>query len=456
MLIACKCSNLIAVTTSPFEKGEKFVSSLENGSTQGSLHGLNFGELQKRQKASRVHSECFEFMRQAIGPLSDLAVTVNQTDLIYEVPIESWSLHYCINCNTITHAKHTSDTGYLINSSLLTNNEEINSLKSSKSFSTTFGILMIDHQLTTSSDAGSGGTMKDNSHPQNVNFSNSKAKQNRIKNLTQHLNGRLQKEILETDERIRRYTEQQFALLKSFREKAEQEYQILVSLVNQVPEQLKVIDAIDNLATTTPQTSPTPTTPNSVATGGADGAIDNTQSLFTFKQQQQQVPSLDTPPATPDSTPMSVGNSPTFRQQTSVFGGASGRTAASTNFAGGTLDSDCLFELEGMENYPVSISNAMSDVEETEDAEDALGELDSAMQIPRSHARKPPSLSIAKSLPISIAAATQGRFNMEDFVDEILEDSNVDIAASIKALAKSVHGDTVFGDLPRPRFSTQI
>jgi len=33
----------------------------------------------------------------------------------------------------------------------------------------------------------------------------------------------------------------------------------------------------------------------------------------------------------------------------------------------------------------------------------------------------------------------------------------VDIAASIKALAKSVHGDAdVFGDLPRPRFSTQI
>lgn len=32
-----------------------------------------------------------------------------------------------------------------------------------------------------------------------------------------------------------------------------------------------------------------------------------------------------------------------------------------------------------------------------------------------------------------------------------------DIAASIKALAKSVHGDAnVFGDLPRPRFSTQI
>jgi hypothetical protein len=31
-----------------------------------------------------------------------------------------------------------------------------------------------------------------------------------------------------------------------------------------------------------------------------------------------------------------------------------------------------------------------------------------------------------------------------------------DIAASIKALAKSVHGDTVFGELPRPRFSTHL
>lgn len=36
-------------------------------------------------------------------------------------------------------------------------------------------------------------------------------------------------------------------------------------------------------------------------------------------------------------------------------------------------------------------------------------------------------------------------------------DDNVDIAASIKALAKSVHrSDEVFGDLPRPRLRTKI
>lgn len=35
-------------------------------------------------------------------------------------------------------------------------------------------------------------------------------------------------------------------------------------------------------------------------------------------------------------------------------------------------------------------------------------------------------------------------------------DNTVDIAASIKALAKSVHGEAVFGDLPRPRLRSQI
>lgn len=35
-------------------------------------------------------------------------------------------------------------------------------------------------------------------------------------------------------------------------------------------------------------------------------------------------------------------------------------------------------------------------------------------------------------------------------------DDNVDIAASIKALAKSIHGEAIFGDLPRPRIGTQI
>lgn len=88
-------------------------------------------------------------------------------------------------------------------------------------------------------------------------------------------------------------------------------------------------------------------------------------------------------------------------------------------------------------------------------------------------------INIAKSLPMDIPVFMSSFQNhsQEDADDSLVfikgqvssspsiygaflfkpsNEDALDIAASIKALAKSVHGDTVFGDLPRPRFSTQI
>lgn len=67
------------------------------------------------------------------------------------------------------------------------------------------------------------------------------------------------------------------------------------------------------------------------------------------------------------------------------------------------------------------------------------------------------SCGVAKSCPVDIpnyvprkstraAVAPDARGNAAQF----------DIAANIRALAKSVHGDAIFGELPRPKFSTQI
>lgn len=513
MLIACKCLNIISST------GHKNAASIQSNKILESIPLANFEELQKNPK---IHSDCLEFLKSAIGPISDLTTTINQNDLVFKVPIEPWYLHYCINCNKITHAKHNTNAIYLINSNLLTNNEEINSLKANKSYSFAFGILIIDHQPTTpnlilqqgnntsnniiggnsNNQIGGGGDTifhfnRNNSISNNSNDlinnqfnqqqQNKLSKQQiRLRGLNSMLQNRLQKEIQDTNERIRRYTEQQFTLLKIYREKTEQEYQILVSLVNQVPEQLKIIEAIDSLTTTKSDgirmaNESDSSSRNNSGNNGTTIIDNNTtqqqqSSLFTFKQQQ--VSNLDTPPATPDSTPMSVGNSPTFRQQTTVYGGnniqRNGNLIGAVGNQNPPIDDsgDCLFELEGLENYPASALNSMSDVEETEDAEDALGDLESAVPISRMANRRG-SLNMAKSLPISIAnnfmannvssgdgtggnGATGGKFNYADLEDEATEDSAVDIAASIKALAKSVHGDTIFGDLPRPRFSTQI
>ena len=60
--------------------------------------------------------------------------------------------------------------------------------------------------------------------------------QKRSKNLEKILLERVKRKITETNERIQRYSEEQFALLKRFREKSQQEYENLISLVQQVPE----------------------------------------------------------------------------------------------------------------------------------------------------------------------------------------------------------------------------
>lgn len=53
----------------------------------------------------------------------------------------------------------------------------------------------------------------------------------RIKNLTQHFRDAIQQEINETNDRITKFNEEQFRLLNLFREKAEQEHNALVRLV---------------------------------------------------------------------------------------------------------------------------------------------------------------------------------------------------------------------------------
>lgn len=510
MLISCKCLNITEFNNSVDDQILK-----RNGAVQSLLEIVpGPDEIQGLGGLAGFYYIYREFVKSAVGPVSDLNETVSQTDLAFDVHLKQFLIKYCINCETITHVKNISTSDYWINCKLLTTPEKMNVLKENKQFSKVFGILMT-HDSTTKGKIDStmstspGSTNMTTSTPTTPttpnaptmdlkSFSNSNSKvhpqqQALVKKLTQHLEEQLQRDYNAANERISRFIEQQAAILESNLEKAKQEYQILVSLINRVPDELKVIinsntNNVNNnedliSAATAITKSPTNPSINKITiindSNTTKNVAGNPQSLFTLKQQQQQqqtpqpqltTTSLDTPPATPDSTPMSVGNSPTFRQQTSIFGNSnsiSGRNSMMNTSAGAgaivdgggnTIDSDCLFELDGMENYPVSVmhSNQMSDVEETEDAEDALTELQ-GIQIPRMSGHQTGS-SIARSLPVPITCVAKNpKMNsFEDQDSDLVEDhSVVDIAASIKALAKSVHGDTIFGDLPRPRFNNK-
>ncbi|KAM7343959.1 proline-rich Akt substrate 40 kDa [Cochliomyia hominivorax] len=635
------CNNSLvatsAITTTTTSSNNNSIVKPSNDDESFSLtNALRQTFLQKYPRNFVFYSQCVDFFKQAIGPVNDLTINVlSQKDLIYSVTLEiseaqnssstrsSWQISICSNCNVALCAKRLSNNTapqFLINCGLLTNNEELSQKRSDKSFSDTFGILIIDHPKLESSIQNQNTTSNSTIGSLSTSFATSSvtshhldSKQLRLRQLQTNLQQRLQREIAETDERIQRYTAQQFALLKSFREKSEQEYQMLVTLIQCIPEQqanewlerqppsLDVCSNSGNLSygaarrrntissrrelnnTTAPNTptttqppnnifninrdnsmknslTATPTSPTSaimtttttIPTGVADnntqspagGASTATTPTIVGSNSSalnRKMSNFDTPPATPEAIPMSVGNSPTFRQQQQQQQHTTFASHPQTfqQFSSGSIETadDCLFELEGVDSsnitspqqlqnrtmylqnppsplrllqthqqqqqqqqsqqqqhlqpqnvphqilppfnsYQRSLSyinaqpeNHMSDLDESDDAEEAEDalDLDSSMPIAmtatpsrRIHGKGPAAqgVNFAKSLPIEIAnspLAAVGRSYMatlESDEDEL--DNNVDIAASIKALAKSVHGEAVFGDLPRPRLRSQI
>uniref|UniRef100_A0A1B0CRL8 Lobe n=1 Tax=Lutzomyia longipalpis TaxID=7200 RepID=A0A1B0CRL8_LUTLO len=367
MIVACNCLNIVIGISDAVQ----VLDSQQIVDSKGAAE--NFLQTEGKTDLSI-------FFREALGPFHAQQVSLKkeQPDLVHVISLGNWSIHQCINCRHLcVFALLEKDGAIICNSKLMTNQEEINALKASNSYSSVFGILM------------------DQQFPDEEVFKTNKLSQNhpKVKNLTQQFQQHLQRETAATDERIQRFTEHQFTLLKMFRERTEQELQILMSLVCRLPENLTLLT--------------------------------DTQ---TRQQHQQMSSNLETPPSTPD-TPMTIGSSPPMAVRVS-----SQAPAMSTSSSGASSP----MPMRGARRH--SGNHYGDDDQQT-------------MCIPRQMARQG-SLNMAKSLPISMPAVMDR--SIEDDFDDQPVDEKVDIAASIKALAKSVHGDAVFGDLPRPRFSTQI
>lgn len=465
--------------------------------------------------------EVLLFLKEALGPVRCSSTEIKLSSLLQVTQISDLRVAQCRNCECCVYAELANSDPlfptYLVNSTLMTNREQLSVRMQDENFSPAFNII-IDRSSLTYSD------LKDESKRLNRGS----------EECGRMLRAYMEQETEIANKEIQRFIEQRLALLKVKRERAEQDYLILAKLTNYVPElsrsnsstisskhdvdlQQTAAAAAKTRVLSSDVTSMTVTTPNTAsAAASLSGTAVGSQ--------------LETPPPTPEYMPMSTGNSPpittasnTTGQQPTVTSPSSsssmstadqsscsspsakltgsGRSAtnranlsynnnndifslnnnnnrgaitnsstnntpahrhSSTNMMQqqmitSSFDSDCMFDIDGMENDKSSLSNTFSKEEEYDDDEPCGNNNEDGIYIPSRQLGRQYS-SIAKSLPISMPQAmAQFRANEEDF-DEVNED-NVDIAASIKALAKSVHGDTVFGDLPRPqiqRFSTQI
>ncbi|XP_012269863.1 uncharacterized protein LOC105694089 [Athalia rosae] len=371
------------------------------------------------------------FFRENIATITELeGITKELPGLVEVRNVGSWVIHQCLNCSTNTHAVHRERGAalVLINANILTSADEIARLTTSPNYSSIFRII-IDNNIVDTVDF---------LQPPNK-FSVSQLSSNlqlSLGGLQQQLEAAVQREVAATEERIKDFSAQQYQLLEQYRERAHTEHRLLVSLICTRKEMGKSVDLEAAPPITAETLPPNIIQPISNAVNTRPCGVANDTNIITKTNLRHQAATkhpanLHLKSGVDKKAPLKLYSKDPY-----------------------SFDSEALFTLEGMEDLLTSEPAPQSD--EESDTDDSGH--DEGIHIPRGQRSGHPTL--AKSLPVSVpifpSFARQIQHDQDD--DQLSRDPHDphNIRASMKALAKSVHGDTVFGDLPRPRFSTQI
>ncbi|KPI91227.1 hypothetical protein RR46_14731 [Papilio xuthus] len=324
--------------------------------------------------------------------INEIKIHVAQPALVGRQSVGRWTIESCLGCAQTTHAISHDRSIVLVSKSTQTTLERVNNLKKSPNFSPVFNMLV--PEVTNDVE------MKENVDTNNV------IKQNNsfpptlqaIGTLSKQLSQTLQSQLEAVEETVRQFRDQKYAEFEAYRERAQRDHKILSSIVSKARRNVEN----DNWRT--------------------DSSLDNgPPSPLLPPQQRRRLSSIKDAKKIPQN--ISKTNTQLSHEEDS-------------------LDAEDIFDLDGMDSQHNMISDQ-------DDYDSDQGSNDEGIHITRPRGMAP--ANIARSLPITVPNFTMDRTPVNE-IDDYEEPQ--DIAASIKALARSVHGD-VF-ELPRPRFSTQI
>lgn len=344
------------------------------------------------------------FFNEDVGSVELAGISKEQGVLVEVHNVSTWIVHRCLNCSMYTHALNTSNTvSILVNRKLITDPNEIAALRNSEKFSPVFHIIISssEEDLITSKAAAPRITPGASA-------------------LHQQLAEWIQRESSLTEEKVRIYSDEQYAALELLRTRAHSDHCALVRLLN-----------------------------GSAATSALDKALAPQVTTASFTAVNIADANSFTSTPVKSSVPFTVGSpdNPTKKLTQQTNKARLPVRSFSATMRKQSVDAEGLFPLEGMDNPSPDTFHSDEDLTDTDDS----GSHDEGIHIPR----RVGSFTYAKSLPVDVPVFVHDRGGFEHS-HEMSPQEPMDIAASIKALAKSVHGDTVFGDLPRPRFSSQI
>ncbi|XP_071561024.1 uncharacterized protein [Temnothorax nylanderi] len=376
------------------------------------------------------------FFRENLASVPELeTITKEQPGLMEIRNVGSWIIHRCYNCSMYTHAVHREYGAalVLINNNILLSPEEINKLKSNPDYSPVFRIV-INHSLEDLDDyLQQPNKFSVSQLPNTVQVA--------LDGLQRQLEEAVQRQTMAIEDKIRAFTAEQYQLLEQFRERAHNEHRLLSKIACRGEETSRITNNIE-----TP-----PTTPDgfkgSLTTSTAANTVNPKSNIIFNDTKVSSGPNVKHETTTTGHSSKSTINNESWRKKDPLYI----CTKESASF-----DTEALFPFEGMEETDAASQQLLWSWEEGSDTDDSSQ--NEGIHMPRG--QRDSHSTLAKSLPVTVPVFPSiGHRAAQNQDDDQLPTDPLDphnIRASIKALAKSVHGDTVFGDLPRPRFSTQI
>lgn len=371
------------------------------------------------------------FFREDLASVPELEkITKEQPGLMEKRNVGSWIVHRCCNCSMYTHAVHREYGAalVLINNNILLSPEEINQLKSNPDYSPIFRVV-INHSLEDLDDYLQQPKFSVSQLPNTVQVA--------LDGLHQQLQEAVQRQTIAIEDKIRAFTAEQHQLLEQFRERAHNEHRLLSKLVCRGDETSRVTNNIE-----TP-----PTTPDgfkSIMTTSVASTVTPKSNIIFNDTNISSSPNIKHETTTKHSK-SSINNENSRKKDTVYIS-----TKESASF-----DTEVLFPFEGMEDTDAVSQQLLCSSEDTDGSDTDDSSQNEEIHMPRG--QRDGHSTLAKSLPVIVPVFPSiVRHTIQDQDDDQLPTDPHNIRASMKALAKSVNTDTVFGDLPRPRFSTQI
>ncbi|CAG9791901.1 unnamed protein product [Diatraea saccharalis] len=353
-------------------------------------------DIAKMELTTTEQRDIFFSQSMLAVPVNSLKSVVAQQALVGHHTVGRWTLHSCLACGQTTHAilndNTTGSNLAVIPKSTQTTIDQVKNLKKSSNFSPVFNLLV--PEIT------QGVEMKENIDTNNFIFNDKRAwapTQQVIGNLSKQLSQTLQSQLEAVEDSVRQFRDQKYAEFEAYRERAQRDHKILASIIS------KARNNVDN-----------------------DGWQVDT--------------SLDNGPPSPQVPPLQRRRLSSFKDAKKLLQNI--KPNRNLPPEEDSLDAEDLFDLEGTD-----FRNNMNSDQDDYDSDQSSHDEGIHISRPR---REDGAADIARSLPINMPFPKE-RPTRNDLDDD---EEPQDIAASIKALARSVHGDVY--ELPRPRFSTQI